>query len=113
MASLDEVIRRAAPLLAALALTLGGCSVDANAPGAQRTALLAPDFLARAAAGATDDPQAQWLLNQPRQVRESFVHDVLDASGGDQDLRAQAWLLGQPDAVRRSYLSEVLEPKLR
>lgn len=89
-----------------------GCSVDASAPGAQKAALLAPDFIASAAADNTSDPQARWLLNQPHAVRESYVHSVLEASGDD-DLLAQAWLLRQPDAVRESYLHAVIEPKLR
>jgi hypothetical protein len=98
--------------LIGLALALGGCSVSASAPSAQRTALLAPDFIAAAAAGATDDPQAKWLLHQPRAVREGFVHAVLDRSG-DRDLLSQAWLLQQPDEVRASYVRDVVTPQLR
>lgn len=100
-------------ILLALALAVSGCSVDASSPGAERAALLAPDFVASAAAGATDDPQAKWLLHQPHDVRESYVHAVLDAPGGERDLRAQAWLLRQPDPVRESYVREVVEPQLR
>jgi hypothetical protein len=103
---------RASVLLTAVALALPGCSVDASAPGAQRTALLAPDFVAGAAASATDDPQAKWLLGQSGDVRASYVHDVLDP-GGDQELRATAWLLRQSDAVRSSYVDAVVEPQLR
>ena len=73
--------------------------------------LLAPDIVASGAATTTDDPQAKWLLNQPGDVRESYVHDVIDA-GGDQTLRATAWLLKQPDEVRQSYVDEVVEPQL-
>jgi hypothetical protein len=97
--------------LALLAFTLGGCSVDASAPATQRTVLEAPDFIARAAAGSTDDPQASWLLRQPRDVRASYVSDVLDGDG-DQTLLAEAWLLRQPDEVRASYLRDVVEPQL-
>jgi hypothetical protein len=74
--------------------------------------LLAPDFVASAAADNTGDPQARWLLNQPHAVRESYVHAVLDAAGDDAT-QAQVWLLGQPDEVRASYAKNVLEPKLR
>lgn len=102
---------RLAALAAAAALILSGCSVDASAPGAERTVLLAPDFVAQAASSATDDPQAQWLLNQPGAVRASFVEDVLDRSG-DRDLLATAWLLRQPDAVQASYVDQVVEPGL-
>ena len=103
---------RLAALAAALAAcALAGCSVDASAPGTQRTVLEAPDFIARAAAGSTDDPQAKWLLNQPSDVRSSYVTDVLDGDG-DQTLLAEAWLLRQPDEVRDSYLKAVVEPQL-
>jgi hypothetical protein len=96
----------------ALALAASGCSVDASAPGAERTVLLAPDFVARAAASRTDDPQARWLLRRPAATRESYVHEVLD-KGGDRGLRSTAWLLRQPAATRESYVSEVVEPALR
>src|SRR4051794_39182242 len=81
---------RAAALLAAAALALAGCSADVSAPGGtERTVLLSPDFVARAAESATDDPQAKWLLGQPRAVRASYVHAVLDRRG-DRDLLASA-----------------------
>jgi hypothetical protein len=100
-------------LLAVIALALSGCEADVSSPGGvERSALLAPDFIASAAAGATDDPQAKWLLNQPKPVRESYVRDVLDKEG-DRDLIAQVWLLRQPPEVRDSYVREVLEPQLR
>jgi hypothetical protein len=104
-------VPRLAFVLALLAVVLGGCSVDASAPGTQRVALEGPDFLARAAAGATGDPQAKWLLNQPSAVRSSYVSSVLDREG-DRTLLAEAWLLRQPDAVRESYLKAVVEPRL-
>ena len=78
---------------------------------AERTALLAPDFIASTAAAATNDPQARWLLNQPKPVRESYGADVLDAKG-DRELRSTAWLLRQDDEVRESYLREVVDPQL-
>jgi hypothetical protein len=107
-------VRRIALIAAAAAaLALPGCEADVSSPGGiERSALLAPDFIAGAAAGATDDPQAKWLLNQPKPVRESYVHDVLDAEG-DRTLLSTRWLLGQPDEVRRSYVQNVVDPKLR
>ena len=93
-------------------MTLAGVPMVAfSAGGVERNALLAPDIVAAAAARATDDPQAKWLLRQPREVRESYVHDVLDARG-DRDLLSTAWLLRQDDDVRESYVREVVEPKL-
>jgi hypothetical protein len=101
-----------AALAAAAALALTGCEADVSTPGGvERSALLAPDFIARAAANATDDPQAKWLLRQPKPVRESYVHDVLDKQG-DRTLLSTAWLLKQPDEVRASYVRDVVEPQL-
>ena len=100
-----------AAALAAVALT--GCETDVSTPGAaERTALLAPDFIAGAAAETTDDPQARWLLRQPQPVRESYVRDVLDGDG-DSTLLATAWLLRQPASVRDSYVREVVDAQLR
>ena len=101
------MIRLAA--LALCALALSGCSIDVS--GAERNVLLAPDFVATAAASQTDDPQAKWLLGQPGAVRESFVAHVIDGEG-DRELLATGWLLRQPDAVRDSYVKEVVEPGL-
>ena len=106
-------MRRIAVLIAAFAaLALTGCEADVSSPGGvERSALLAPDFVARAAAGATNDPQAKWLLNQPKPVRESYVHEVLDAKG-DRDLLSTRWLLRQSEGVRESYVRAVVDPKL-
>ena len=96
----------------AVALALTGCEADVMPPaGVERSALLAPDFIASAAAGATDDPQAKWLLNQPRPVRQGYVREVLDKKG-DRTLLSTAWLLRQSDEVRESYLRDVVDPKL-
>jgi len=106
-------VRRIAALTAAACLALTGCEADVSSPGgAERSALLAPDFLASAAASATNDPQAKWLLNQPKPVRESYVRAVLDKKG-DRDLLSTAWLLRQPPEVRDSYLREVVDPQLK
>jgi hypothetical protein len=71
-----------------------------------RSILLAPGPLARAAAlGATTREQC-WMLAQPREVRRSYVEQVLDRPG---DAHAQMrWMLAQPDAVRHSYVNAVL-----
>jgi hypothetical protein len=106
-------VRPIAALLAAAAIALTGCEVDVSTPDSvERSALLAPDFVASAAASATGDPAARWLLKRPKAVRASFVRDVLDAEG-DRTMRATAWLLRQPDEVRESYVREVVEPALR
>ena len=98
-------------LIAAACLALTGCEADVSSPGAvERRALLAPDFLAAAAANATHDTQAKWLLHQPKEVRASFIREVLDR-GGDERL-AEIWMLRQSEAVRESYVREVLEPAL-
>lgn len=105
-------MRRIAALTAAACLALTGCEADVSSPGAvERSALLAPDLIASAAANATDDPQAKWLLNQPKPIREGYVRAVLDAKG-DRTLLATRWLLVLPDDVRRSYVREVVDPKL-
>lgn len=105
--------RAAAALAACACLALTGCEADVSSPsGVERSALLAPDFIASAAAGATNDPQARWLLNRPKSVRESYVNDVID-SEGDRTLLSTAWLLRQPGDVRSSYLREVVDPQLK
>jgi hypothetical protein len=76
----------------------------------ERAVLLAPDAVARRAAAVAPDPEARWLLLQPRAVRRSFAEAVLGHE--DRELRQQAWILGQPDAVRRSFVHEVLGPRL-
>jgi hypothetical protein len=107
-------VRRLALIAAAAAcLALTGCDADVSSPGgAERSALLAPDFIASAAANATNDPQAKWLLHQPKPVRESYVHQVIDAKG-DQTLLSTRWLLAQDDDVRASYVRDVVNPKLK
>jgi hypothetical protein len=67
--------------------------------------------LSRAAAARVDTPQERWMLRQSRRVRESYVRDVIDASG-QEDALAEIWMLRQPDRVRDSYVREVLEPRL-
>jgi hypothetical protein len=76
-----------------------------------RLVLRGPGFIRRAAASQARDPVEQWMLRQPRRVRDSYVREVIDR-GGD-ELLAEIWMLRQPDAVRQSYIEEVLEPRLR
>lgn len=75
-----------------------------------RAVLLAPDVVARAAAGQARKPEEAWMLRQRKEVRESFVRDVLDRGGDDR--LAEIWMLRQPGPVRSSYVREVLEPAL-
>jgi hypothetical protein len=99
-------------ICALASLILSGCEADVSSPGGvERSALLAPDFIAAAAANGTNDPQAKWLLHRPKPVRESYVHDVLDQKG-DRTLLSTRWLLTQPNDVRESYLRDVVDPQL-
>jgi hypothetical protein len=75
-----------------------------------RLVLRAPNFIRRAAARQARAPEEAWMLQQRRDVRESFVREVLDR-GGDQRL-AEIWMLRQGEDVRESYVREVLEPAL-
>jgi hypothetical protein len=104
--------------------------------GTERSVLLAAGPVARAASRAASKPEQRWMLTQPREVRRSFVAQVIDAGGTrlaqerwmllqDDDVRAsyadkvlrtapepdrrQIWMLGQPRAVRESYVREVLD----
>ena len=71
-----------------------------------RTILLAPAPVARAASLATTKREARWMLAQPREVRRSYVEQVLDDP--DDPNAQERWMLMQPDAVRRSYVQDVL-----
>jgi hypothetical protein len=73
---------------------------------AEKQLLLAPDLIARAAAPMAALPEQQWMLRQPRRVRESFAHEVLGRP--DEERLQQIWMLHQPLEVRRSYAEEVL-----
>lgn len=74
-------------------------------PGA-RQVLLAPGTLARALAVADDDPERRWMLRLPRDIRRSFVAEVIDRGGDRRD--QERWLLSQDDAICRSFADEVL-----
>jgi hypothetical protein len=73
----------------------------------QRSVLLAPAAIARAAASQVKEPEERWMLRQPKEVRASYVREVLDR-GGDERL-AEIWMLRQPDDVRESYIRHVLD----
>ncbi len=73
----------------------------------KREILLAPNLVARAAATATDDPAARWMLSLPLAVRRSYVADVLDRGDGEAEQRV--WMLLQADPVREGYIRAVLE----
>ena len=77
----------------------------------QRRLLLAPNLVSRAAGRAAGAGEEAWMLSQPREVRESYVREVVDR--GEDPLHAEIWMLLQSDAVRQSYIREVLEPGLR
>jgi hypothetical protein len=72
-----------------------------------RQILMGPDWVARAAAGAVNDPKARWMLRQPRDVRQSYAREVHGRP--DEDRRAERWMLLQPDHVRHSYVEHVLD----
>jgi hypothetical protein len=71
-----------------------------------RSILLAPGPLARAAALAANTREERWMLAQPRDVRRSYVKEVLDRP--EDDAAQMRWMLAQQDSVRLSYVREVL-----
>jgi hypothetical protein len=108
---------------------------DIRLPPGARAVLLGPDVVTRTLAGRERDPQRRWLLRRPRDVRRSFLEEVVDNGGHEErwmllqdaetresyveevllaaaepDRRA-AWLLRQPDAVRRSYVDAVIDAR--
>ena len=78
--------------------------------GLARRVLLGPGFVARAAAARATKREEAWMLTQPREVRESYVREVVDR--GEDPVYAEIWMLRQSKAVRESYVREVLEPQL-
>jgi hypothetical protein len=73
--------------------------------------LMGPDWVARAAVGAVNDPTARWMLRQPRHVRRSYALEVHGRP--DEDRLAERWMLLQPEAVRLSYVEHVLDKPAR
>lgn len=74
-------------------------------PRMDKTVLLGPSALASMAARRASEPEARWLLQQPRGVRTSYVRKVLDAE--DEPNAQEIWMLRQLKAVRESYIREV------
>ena len=72
----------------------------------ERRVLTAPGPVAKAAARVAALPEQRWILQQPRDIRQSYADEVLDQP--DEDLQQQIWMLRQPKAVRESYIAEVL-----
>ena len=80
----------------------------------ERSLLVAPAPVARAAALAAREPEQRWMLTQPREVRRSFAEEVFGRR--DADARQEIWMLRQPRAVRESFIAQVLahqEPRPR
>ncbi len=73
---------------------------------AEKQLLLAPDVVARAAAPLAQLPEQQWMLRQPKAIRESFAHEVLGQP--DEERLQEIWMLHQPRAIRSSYAADVL-----
>jgi hypothetical protein len=74
---------------------------------AARALLLSPGPVARAAAWMAPTAEERWMLGQSREVRRSYVEEVVDRP---EDGNAQErWMLGQADDVRTSYVREVLD----
>jgi hypothetical protein len=78
-------------------------SVSATA----RALLLAPGPVARAAARAARTVEERWMLCQARDVRRSYVAEVVDRPGDEN--AQQRWMLLQADEVRLSYVRDVLD----
>lgn len=86
-------------------LALSTCTVAAPM-GIERSVMMGPDWVARAASSTRTDPRERWMLRQPRHVRRSYAREVLGQPG--EERLAEAWMLLQPDEVRLSYVDEVL-----
>ena len=77
----------------------------------EKSVLLGPAPVRRAAAARAQLPVEAWMLRQPRDVRRTYCAQVLDGDG-DADLLAEIWMLRQPETVRESYIEEVLQAGL-
>jgi len=75
-------------------------------PTLDKAVLQSPNTVARAAASRTQDSEKRWLLRQAREVRKSYVREVLGCS--DQPNAAEIWMLRRSKPVRESYIREVL-----
>ena len=109
--------------------------MDIALPPGARAVLLGPDMVARTLAGRERDPQRRWLLRRPRDVRRSFLEDVIEDGGHEerwmlladretresyvrdvleeakQPDRQAIWLLRQAEKVRRSYVEQVIDAR--
>ena len=72
---------------------------------AARALLLAPGSIARVAALVAPAPEQRWMLCQSREIRCSYVAEVVDRPQDAQE----RWMLCQPDDIRLSYVREVLD----
>src|SRR3954463_13844825 len=85
----------------------GGLRTLAAMPSeTERSILVAPGPVARAAALAAREPEQRWMLTQPREVRRSFAEEVFGRE--DMELRQEVWMLRQPRTVRESFIKQVL-----
>jgi hypothetical protein len=73
----------------------------------ERTLLLCPGAVARAVARMARAPEERWMLCQSRELRRSYVEQVVDRP--DDENAQERWMLGQSDDVRMSYVREVLD----
>jgi hypothetical protein len=76
------------------------------ASSAERSLLLAPDAVARAAVGLAPDREAKWMLRQSRDLRRSFVEEVFGKP--DEERLQQIWMLRRPREIRESFIEHVL-----
>ena len=76
------------------------------ASNSERSILVAPGPVARAAALAAREPEQRWMLTQPRELRRSFAQEVFGQE--DAELLQEIWMLRQPRAVRESFVENVL-----
>ena len=74
----------------------------------EKKVLAAPDAIARAAAALAADEEQRWMLRLPREVRRSFITEVLERGQGRREAQ-ERWLLLADEATRRSYVDEVLD----
>jgi hypothetical protein len=77
-----------------------------NLPPFARRVLLAPASVTRVVAHLPGSHEHRWMLRQPREIRTSFVDEVVDRP--DDPDAEERWMLAQTDAIRLSYVRNVL-----
>jgi hypothetical protein len=77
----------------------------------ERRILLSPGLVSKAAGTRAPGPEERWMLGQSREIRESYVAEVVDRPGDDEILR-QIWMMRQPREIRESFIRDVLTPAL-